>query len=215
MEINFFPVSTRSNEERRTKALDRGSPSDDYKIFGYDYFDNKVSNIGYNGYNYDGRFESICNKIIAHYNLKLNSDILEIGCAKGFLCYEFFLKSMNITGLDISQYAVDNCIPDIKNYISVADISYGLKYKDQTFDFLISKEVLPHLPPDRIPFILQEMRRVSRHAFVEIQCVENHSDKDLFLKWDPTHKSIFTKKEWVTLFEDNFPELDYSFRTLV
>ena len=58
-------------------------------------------------------FRKITKEIIRHYKLSDGCKILDIGCAKGFMMYEFrqFLPNAEIWGLDISKYCKTSIIP--------------------------------------------------------------------------------------------------------
>ena len=51
--------------------------------------------------------------------LRKNSNVLEYGCANGFLvkCLKDF--GVNSFGVDISSYAIENSLPDISNRLSI------------------------------------------------------------------------------------------------
>ena len=72
------------------------------------YFDG-TREQGYGGYYYDGRWENVVKDIMSYYNLDNNSKILDIGCAKGFLIYDFkeLFPQTEVWGVDISKYAID------------------------------------------------------------------------------------------------------------
>ena len=44
---------------------------------------------GYGGYKYDGRWAILAKKLIELYNLQDGASILDVGCGKGFVLYEF------------------------------------------------------------------------------------------------------------------------------
>ena len=178
----------------------------DYLNYGYSYFDNKKIGIGYAGYKYDKKYEEKVKEIINFYNLKKGDKVLEVGCAKGFLLVEFFKKSMKVFGIDNSSYAKKNSHPFIKNKIKKHDIELGLPYKDNFFDFVICKEVLPHIKSTKINFILKEIKRVVKDKskiFLEIQSFKKNSDVKPFKEWDPTHKSCFGSKKWIKILKAN------------
>ena len=59
------------------------------KKFDYDYWDGD-RRICYGGYKYiPGRWEKVAKEMITFYNLSSESKILDIGCGKGYLLYDF------------------------------------------------------------------------------------------------------------------------------
>lgn len=177
-----------------------------YKQFGKSYFDNDKIGIGYGSYKYDGRFKKSAKKLIKFFNLKKNDKILEIGCAKGYFLVEFFKLGMNVIGIDKSKYAKKKSHSLIKKYIKNFDIEKKMIFKNKDFDFVFCKEVFPHIRPNKIISIIKEMKRVvknPKNIYIEIQTFEKKSDKQLFKKWDLTHKSCYTKNEWLKIFKKN------------
>ena len=87
-----------------------------------DYYENGVAK-GISGYdNYRWIPELTYPMAHAFYNflkLKRNSNILEYGCANGYLvkCLNDF--GVNSYGVDISNYAINNCPTDVKNRLVV------------------------------------------------------------------------------------------------
>ncbi len=79
--------------------------------FGFEYFDGSRDQ-GYGGYKYDGRWKKISKIARDRYKLNKNSKVLDVGCAKGFFVKDLgdLLKSKNVFGIDISEYALKNFI---------------------------------------------------------------------------------------------------------
>ena len=89
--------------------------------FPKEYFDGKREH-GYGGYYYNPRFfKKIVKAMIKYYKLDNTSKILDIGCAKGFMMYEFkkALPGCEIKGIDISGYCKKNAIKKIKKFIII------------------------------------------------------------------------------------------------
>ena len=58
------------------------------KKYGKQYWDGNRK-FGYGGYRYiPGRWESVAKKLIIDYKLSNKSNILDLGCGKGYLLYE-------------------------------------------------------------------------------------------------------------------------------
>lgn len=74
------------------------------KKFGKDFFDGDRK-FGYGGYKYDGRWRSVAQDIIEHYQLKPGQSVLDIGCGKAHLIYEMqkLLPDLKVHGIDVSE----------------------------------------------------------------------------------------------------------------
>ncbi len=219
MILNFFDIKSRKPSQRK-KILNKleYKISANYNKFGYDYFDNKNLGIGYGGYFYDGRFKNSVKEIINHYKLKKNSKILEIGCAKGFILREFYYQNMDIYGLDLSNYAISESVSEIKDRLVNWDISRGTTFPDNYFDFIYCKETIPHIDKKKIPKIIKEVNRIiknKKNIFIEIQTSINKTGLDKIKLWDPTHKTLLLKKEWIKLFKDYGYKGDFYFKNLI
>ncbi len=216
MKVDFFEPSTRTPSER-SRLCKETTPemfSEDYQNFGYDYFDNKDFFVGYHGYKYDRRFRKSAEKMVNHYGLDKGSKILELGCAKGYLLVEFHYLNMDVYGLDISEYAVKNSHPDIKDKIKLGRLA-DMKFDDNSFDLIISKEFLPHLTMDELVQTLKETTRISKqNIFHQIQCGSNKKELELMKKWDFTHKVLMTPEEWIDFFKKHNYKCDYQFKIL-
>jgi len=220
MEIEFFEKPQRSSKVKKEMILadkDRlRKMTPDYENFGFDYFDNRTSGVGYGGYIYNGRFRETVRKMIEHYSLKKGDKVLEIGCAKGFLLIEFKKEGMITKGVDISEYAISNCHPDLKDDLMVLDITKGLPFENGYFHLITGKEVLPHIPKNKIEFVMKEIIRCSRNnrSFLEIHCSTKEQLRNFYL-WDKTHKILWTPQQWLGLFRKVGYKGDYHLKILI
>lgn len=218
MRIDLFKskIISRPASDRK-EIIESGNTdvSNSYMEFGYDYFDNADHGVGYGGYSYDGRYADVVKGICDHYGLKAGDKILEIGCAKGFVLIEFQKLGMEVSGWDKSQYAIDHCHPDLKGKIKYAESS-ELPFKNNHFDFILGKEVLPHVPKKDLEILIDECIRTGKgNIFFEIQTGRNEFEIEGLLTWDRTHKTMETPEWWDSfLAKKNYPG-DVNYKVLI
>jgi SAM-dependent methyltransferase len=202
VKLNFFNMQNNARRPAdRLRLYDQvagvGSVSQDYRTYGYDYFDNPdLAGLGYGGYRYDGRFADPVGRLCRHYDLQTGDRILEIGCAKGYVLVEFLKRGLPVTGIDISRYAIANVHPLVRSHVTVGDAG-SLPFPDNTFDFVIAKEILPHLPESAVAGAIREAVRVSRNnLFFEIQTGHSATELERVGKWDRTHQCVRPPAWW-------------------
>ncbi len=219
MLIDFFSqnLPQRSSEERKLileELEDSVLVTESYKKYGYDYFDNKTYGVGYGGYHYDGRYKLAVEKMINHYDLRPGDSVLEIGCAKGFLLFEFFQYGLEVYGVEISEYAIEHAHPVVKDSIRNMD-ARRLEFEDNSFSLVYAKEVLPHLPEQHLNIVISACNRVSKgNVFFEIQCANSEISKELFAKWDSNHQVIQDMVWWEDLFHESGIPCDRNYKEL-
>lgn len=203
MEINLldrYPKAKRNLDQRSL------SSPEDRKIakqFGMEYFDGPRSQ-GYGGYRYDGRWVPIIERFRDHYQLGAGSKILDVGCAKGFVLHDFMEKipGIEVRGIDISPYAIENAMEDVKPFIQVANAK-DIPFEDNTFDFVISINTIHNLPLEECKQSLREIERVSKgNSFVVVDAYHNEEEKERLLKWNLTAQTYMSVKEWEAVFKE-------------
>ncbi len=182
------------------------------RLFEYDYWDGD-RNICYGGYHYDGRHYPIAQAMVHHYNLTKDSSILDIGCGKGFLLYEFtqVLPGITVVGLDVSDYALHKGKDEIQGSFIRGD-AVSLPYRDESFDLVISITTLHNLFCFQMAEALKEIQRVTKdHAYVVMESYRNEEEKVNLLYWQVTCECFFTPAEWEWWFHQSGYSGDYSF----
>ena len=109
-----------------------------------------------------------------------NSSILDIGCAKGFMMHDFskLIPEISVNGVDISDYAIENSMKDIKPYVKVADVR-NLPFADNSFDLVISINTIHNLGIEELKKALKEIERVSKKdAFITVDAYRNKEEKE-------------------------------------
>ena len=181
--------------------------------FGKEYFDgNRIH--GYGGYHYNKKFfRKITNEIIKHYKLSNKSKILDIGCAKGFMMYEFrrFLPNAEIWGVDISKYCKIKALKSEKKFIKIGSCD-KLPFKDNYFDFVISNNTIHNLDEKKIFQSIKEIERVKKgKSFIRVKGYKNIKEKNLIDSWNLVAKSNLSIKGWKLLFKKSKYTGDFDF----
>jgi protein-L-isoaspartate(D-aspartate) O-methyltransferase len=183
------------------------------KKFDFDYWDGD-RRICYGGYRYmEGRWEKVAHAMIDHYDLPPKPKVLDIGCGKGFLLYDFLklIPDAEIHGIDISPYAIANSKEEIQDRLRVGSAT-ELPWPDDHFDLVISITTLHNLHAYDLDLALREMERVGKkNKYLCVESYRNEQEKANLLYWQVTCEAFNTPKEWQWWFERTSYSGDYSF----
>lgn len=171
--------------------------------YGYDFFDGD-RRFGYGGYHYHPRFWSeVVQDIIKFYNLTPESKVLDVGCGKGFLVYDLTvaLSSEHIFGVDISNYAINNCKTEVSKNLKIGNAT-KLPFETDTFDLVISINTLHNLAGEDIKQAFYEVSRVTKkHAFITVDAYRTKEEKLLMDQWNLTALTILSVDDWKLFFK--------------
>lgn len=211
-EINLMKDYPRANRDISKRGNEK--TEEDRRIareFGKEFFDGDRKN-GYGGFNYNSKYwKPVIPAFQSHFNLSSKDSILDVGCAKGFMLYDFskIIPGMELRGIDISQYAIENCIEDMKDNLEVAD-ARDLPFKDNSFDLVISITTVHNFDEEECIQAVREIQRVSKgKSFLTVDAYRNDEEKEAMLAWNLTAKTILHVNEWKRLFKDAAYSGDY------
>lgn len=167
------------------------------KKFDRDYWDGDRK-VGYGGYKYDGRWRAVADAIVEHYNLKPGDRILDVGCGKAFLLYDFTqaVPGIEVTGIDISEYGVSHAKEEVRPFLKVCSAT-ELPFEDNSFDLVFSINTLHNLYCFELDKALREIERVSKgNKYIVVESYRNEEEKANLLYWQLTCESFYTPEEW-------------------
>ena len=183
------------------------------KQFDFDYWDGD-RRICYGGYRYlEGRWEKVAKAMVDHYDLPAKPKILDIGCGKAFLLYDFLkvIPDAEIHGIDISPYAIANSKEEIRDRLQVGSATQ-LPWPDDYFDLVISITTLHNLHAYDLDPALREMERVGKGSkYLCVESYRNEQEKANLLYWQVTCEAFNTPQEWQWWFKQTGYSGDHSF----
>ncbi|OAN45391.1 class I SAM-dependent methyltransferase [Magnetospirillum moscoviense] len=204
-EFNFIQKlhsSTKRDYVARVVEADKAECARVAQQWGQDYWDGE-RRFGYGGYRYDGRWRPVAEELARHLKLKPGMRLLDVGCGKGFLLYEFtqVVPGLVVAGLDISAYAIDNAKPEIKPFLSVGDAA-SLPYGDGEFDAVVSLGCLHNLNLPDLWRAVGELQRVcpGTAKYVMVESFRDEREKANLLYWQLTCRSFHDPQSWAWLF---------------
>lgn len=204
--------STKRDYLQRVNEHDKAACAEVAIRYGQEYWDGD-RRFGYGGYRYDGRWRAIAEAMARHYQLTPSDRILDVGCGKGFLLYEFtqVLPGVQVAGVDISEYAIANAKPEVKPFLRVGN-AIQLPFPDRAFDFVVSVTTFHNLYNFELQQALREVERVGKEKkHIVIESYRNEREKANLLYWQLTCRSFYTPKEWEWFFEQSGYTGDYSY----
>ena len=204
-EINLlknYPKSNRNINERLASKTEENRYI--ARKFDKEFFDGDRS-TGYGGFKYNEKYwKNVVSDFKDYWKLKDDSSILDVGCAKGFMLYDFkkLLPNLKVKGVDISKYAIEYSIENIKPYLEVCDAK-NLPYNDNEFDFVISINTVHNLDKLNCIKAIKEIERVAKYnSFITVDAFSNEEEKKKMFAWNLTAKTILSTFEWKKLLED-------------
>jgi len=170
--------------------------------FDRDYWDGD-RRYGYGGYKYDGRWSVVAQQLVETYSLPADAKILDVGCGRGFLLYEFtrLLPNCTVTGFDISEYAIATAKDEIRGNLFVHRAEDRNPFADRAFDLVISLNTFHNLPVEEVVGGLKEMRRVGKNKYLVVESFRDPQELFNLQCWALTCESFFRPETWAWVYD--------------
>jgi len=180
------------------------------KEYNRDYWDGDRK-YGFGGYQFDGRWQPIADKIIEAYDLKANDKVLDVGCGKGYLLWELSRYRLDCHGTDISDYA----LKEVRDPCKVRRANCVWQpYGNHSMDFVYSINVLHNLGYGELKDAIQEITRIGREKmYICVESFRNDEEQCNLQAWALTCKSFYSPDDWKAILHDNgySGDLEYIF----
>jgi len=172
--------------------------------FNKDYYEDGVRKhlSGYENYRWLPT-RSIPEALEIKNNFKFDTCI-DFGCAKGFLVHALRILGCDAYGEDISEYALENCIPKVKPYLSFPT--------QKSYDLLICKDVLEHVAENDLPNLLNKLSTKAEQFFFVVPLGDVGRFRIREYEVDVTHVTKKDEEWWINLFNQNgYKLIDFSY----
>ena len=216
MKANFvdlmykYPVANNRLNERKNPTEQEKQVA---KEFGREFFDGDRKH-GYGGFSYNPKYwTETVELFIEKYDLNEKSSVLDVGCGKGFMLVDLLkaIPTLNLSGIDISNYAIENSHESVKNRLKVANC-LNLPFEDNSFDLVISINTIHNLDEFGCIKSLQEIERVKKkHSYLVVDGWNTPEEERDLKSWILTALTVLHTSEWEKLFEKASYTGDYSF----
>lgn len=131
--------------------------------------------------------------------IKDGESVYEFGAARGFLCKALRATGVQAFGYDISPWAVENCDPAVRDYMT-----NEFKVDPMSYDFVIAKDVMEHLTKEQLAETLPVLMAATRKAMLIIVPLTDQDGGPYLCpkdEKDPTHKIRWNLTTWLKFLE--------------
>lgn len=133
-----------------------------------------------------------------------NKNVLEVGCACGAIAKGLQENGCKVSGIDLNEHTVAigrDQWPQLPLF--VGDTVNMHMFEDGKFDGIHSQQMLEHVKPDLVPFILKELWRVAKPGatfFAVLDTLDSFNRQNrVGQQEDPTHICIKPMEWWSSM----------------
>lgn len=183
------------------------------KEYEADYWDGN-RRYGYGGYKYiDDRWKRVAQPLIDLYDLKSDAKILDVGCGKAYLLYEFkqLLPDAEIVGFDISRHGLADAKKEVRNNLFRYRAQDAYPWGDNHFDLVLSLGTLHNLRLFELETAVKEIERVGKNKYIMLESYRNEQELFNLQCWALTCESFLDTAEWIWLYDKLAYTGDYEF----
>ena len=159
--------------------------------------------------------------MIDHLGITKYHTILDYGCSRGYLVKALQLLNRVAYGVDISEYAINNCDPTVVKCVGQIElmgdnvtVDHRLHMNSTTkslqvpwpevFDFIISKDVLEHVSHQTIEATVEMIAKQCKIAFFVIPLGDHEKYRIPAYEMDVTHIIRENENWWGILLTKHF-----------
>jgi len=126
--------------------------------------------------------------------------VIVLGAARGYLVKAFYEQGIYAVGVDLSQWAVENCAEGIEPYMYWGDICDLSEWEEDEFDLVVALDVLEHIRVPDLYLAIDEATRVGRMVILDVPVLPHDDAPDQSHGTDKSHVSCYSKYWWIRQF---------------
>lgn len=157
-----------------------------------EYFDQEYyeGGKGYHSYTDDARFQQWADDVMERYSPK---DVLDFGCAKGYLVKALRDRGVNAYGFDVSEWAISQSDKPIRPYLSNVVLP--------RVDLVISYDTWEHIPESELESWKAKLQSRSNKFFFTVGTLQTpnwqHDASHITMKELDWWKEWWPGADWV------------------
>lgn len=140
-------------------------------------------------------------RIIETLQINESHQVLDFGCAKGYMVKALRLLYRNAYGVDVSDYAINNCDKDTEKFLLKINDSNDINQFNKVFDFTISKDVFEHISYNEIDNTLINIKKYTKCLFAIVPLGDGKKYYIDSYELDKTHIIREDKDWWINKFK--------------
>lgn len=153
----------------------------------------------------------MCQAITKHCRVTPRANILDFGCARGYIVKALRHLGYNARGVDISEWAIRNADEEVKPFVQCT--KDAPPFTEGEFDWIIAKDVLEHV--EYVSLTIDDLMNVAaKGLFVVVPLTRHDHGRYVIEEYekDITHKQRMPLSTWVKMFLRDGWSVEASYR---
>ena len=110
----------------------------------------------------------LCHHIVKYCGIQEEDRILDFGCAKGYIVLGLRMLGYEAYGVDVSEYAISQAPKEVNGYVNHIKPFEDLTGIFGAVDWVLCKDILEHLPYEKIDEQLQILAGSTQHLMAMV-----------------------------------------------
>lgn len=136
-------------------------------------------------------------RMMKYLGAKFGDRVHEVGCAKGFIVKALRILGFDATGNDISNYAIENCDPEVKPFVHCG-------FSPIMAQWIVAKDVAEHVQPSELPSFIDAIVHSMKQGALLIVPLGDSSTGEFRTPQDnadSTHVICWSMAEWLAFIQ--------------